>query len=210
MTGGSPSLHRRPSRPLHDAHVALERPRFRWPLPHVAGSPDLGVLSASLTSARSSGRPRVGGSSGPYKRRLNLTDLPCSREALQLHADGTNPGSALPPLAITRCKMLPSPLGDGVGHSNHDRFRGYLSVHLRSGLQLPCLRFATAVTGRHARLGTRACWLGLAAVAISGACASRAFKAQPPQIRTCGFCRIRLLDRQLRYAPSGASVIKCW
>ena len=51
--------------------------------------------------------------------------------------------------------MLPSPLGDGVGHSNHDRFRGYLSVHLRSGLQFPCLRFATAVTGRHARLGTR-------------------------------------------------------
>ena len=33
----------------------------------------------------------------------------------------------------------------------------------------------------------RGCWLGLAAVAISGACASRAFKAQPPQIRTCGF-----------------------
>ena len=48
----------------------------------------------------------------------------------------------------------------------------------------------------------RGCWLGFAAVAISGACASRAFKAQPPQIRTCGFCRIRLLDRQLRYAPS--------
>ena len=61
----------------------------------------------------------------------------------------------MPPLAITRPKMLPSPLGDGVGHSNHDRFRGYLSVHLRSGLQFPCLRFATAVTGRHARLGTR-------------------------------------------------------
>ena len=51
--------------------------------------------------------------------------------------------------------MLPSPLGDGVGPSNHDRFRGYLSVHLRSGLQFPCLRFAAAVTERHARLGTR-------------------------------------------------------
>ena len=59
------------------------------------------------------------------------------------------------PLAITRRKMLPSPLGDGVGPSNHDRFRGYLSVHLRSGLQFPCLRFAAAVTERHARLGTR-------------------------------------------------------
>ena len=30
----------------------------------------------------------------------------------------------------------------------------------------------------------RGCWLGFAAVAISGACASRAFKAQPPQIRS--------------------------
>ena len=116
----------------------------------------------------------------------------------------------MPPLAITRPKMLPSPLGDGVGHSNHDRSttnsrrrsgripratrsssRAVVTVafseaplrtpstyffpssstptaartwfgaifaevvHLRSGLQFPCLRFATAVTGRHARLGTR-------------------------------------------------------
>ena len=28
----------------------------------------------------------------------------------------------------------------------------------------------------------------------------------PPQIRTCGFCRIRLLDRWLRYAPSRTRV----
>jgi len=35
------------------------------------------------------------------------------------------------------------------------------------GLQPPCLRFAAAVTGRHARLGTR-CSLGFAAAAITG------------------------------------------
>ena len=35
------------------------------------------------------------------------------------------------------------------------RFRGYHPVHWCSGLQPPCLRFAAAVTGRHARLGTR-------------------------------------------------------
>src|SRR5271169_2571066 len=30
---------------------------------------------------------------GPYKRCLNLTDLPCSHEILRPHAGGTNPGS---------------------------------------------------------------------------------------------------------------------
>ena len=49
----------------------------------------------------------------------------------------------------------PSPLGDKVGYFDHDRFRGYLAVHCCSGLQPPCLRFAVAVTGHHARLGTR-------------------------------------------------------
>ena len=56
----------------------------------------------------------------------------------------------------------------------------------------------------------RGCWLGFAAVAISGACASRAFKAQPPQNGACGFCRIRLLGRWLRYAHAteGLTVIR--
>jgi hypothetical protein len=51
--------------------------------------------------------------------------------------------------------ILPSPLRDKVGYSNHDRFRGHIPVHCCSGLQPPCLRFAMAVTGHHARLGTR-------------------------------------------------------
>ena len=45
--------------PWYGAHVSLERFNPRWPLPHVAGSPDLRVLSASLTSDRPSGLPRV-------------------------------------------------------------------------------------------------------------------------------------------------------
>ena len=44
---------RRPYLPLDEAHVSPERFYFRWQLPHVAGFPDLGVLPASLTSARS-------------------------------------------------------------------------------------------------------------------------------------------------------------
>ena len=51
--------------------------------------------------------------------------------------------------------ILPSPLRDKVGVFDHDRFRGYVSVHFRSGLLPPCLRFAVYVTGHHARLGAR-------------------------------------------------------
>ena len=59
------------------------------------------------------------------------------------------------PLALARPAIPPSPLSDRVGYSDHVRFRGYLPVHWCSGLQPPCLRFAAAVAGRHARLGTR-------------------------------------------------------
>ena len=53
------------------------------------------------------------------------------------------PREHLRPLAIARAAIPPSLLRDSVGYSDHDRF------------QPPCLRFATAVTGRHARLGSR-------------------------------------------------------
>ena len=51
--------------------------------------------------------------------------------------------------------ILPSSSRDKVGVFDHDRFRGYVSVHFRSGLHPPCLRFAAPVAGHHARLGTR-------------------------------------------------------
>ena len=56
------------------------------------------------------------------------------------------------PLALARPAIPPSPLSDRVGYSDHVRFRDYLPVRWCSGLQPPCLRFAAAVTGRHARL----------------------------------------------------------
>ena len=65
------------------------------------------------------------------------------------------PREHLGPLALARPEILPSPKRDRVGYSDHDRFRGYVPVHLHSGLQPPCLRFAVYVTGHHARLGTR-------------------------------------------------------
>src|SRR6516225_11901264 len=88
------SLHRSRILPSHGDHVSHEQFNFRWPLPHVAGSPGLRVLSASLTSVRSSDRPRLTGLSDPTSLRLTLTDLPCSHETLRQHASGTNPGSS--------------------------------------------------------------------------------------------------------------------
>jgi len=58
-------------------------------------------------------------------------------------------------LTVSCPGILPSPLRDKVGAFHHDRFRGYVSVHFRSGLHPPCLRFAAPVAGRHARLGAR-------------------------------------------------------
>src|ERR1700730_9496789 len=87
------SLHRSPDLSLDRAHVSHEQFIFCWPLPHVAGSPDRGVLSASLTSTRPSDLPRLASLSGPTGFRLNLMDLPCSHGILWLHAGGTNPGS---------------------------------------------------------------------------------------------------------------------
>ncbi len=66
----------------------------------------------------------------------------------------------------------------------------------------------------------RGCWLGLAAVAISGACASRAFKAQRPQIRTCpiqasgssvyGFATRRSSRRRAPVGPLSSVVSLRW
>ena len=50
---------------MNGAHVSHEQFDFRRPLPHVIGSPDLGVLSAGLTSVRPSDRPRLVGSLDP-------------------------------------------------------------------------------------------------------------------------------------------------
>ena len=51
--------------PLYGGHVAYEQFNSRWPLPHVAGSPDLRVLSASLTSVGLSDRSCLFGLSDP-------------------------------------------------------------------------------------------------------------------------------------------------
>jgi hypothetical protein len=58
-------------------------------------------------------------------------------------------------LALARSLVPPSPFA-GQGRLLRSRsISGLFSRSLHSGLQPPCLRFAAAVTGRHARLGSR-------------------------------------------------------
>ena len=51
------SLYKGPSPPLHAAHVSVERFILRRPLPPVAGSPNLRVLSACPTPGGTSLHP---------------------------------------------------------------------------------------------------------------------------------------------------------
>src|SRR5260370_26289147 len=92
---------------------------------------------------------------GPYKLSFEPDGSPLFTSISLIACWRYEPREHLRPLAIARAAIPPSPLRDRVGYSDHDRFRGYVPVHCRSGLQPPCLRFAAAVTGRHASLGPR-------------------------------------------------------
>jgi hypothetical protein len=81
-------------------------------------------------------------------------DLPCSRCFLWLHAGGTNPGSTSDRSRAAACGSA-FPFGRQGRLLRSRSISGLFSRSLHSGLQPPCLRFATAVTGRHARLGSR-------------------------------------------------------
>ena len=94
--------------------------------------------------------------------------------------------------------MLPSPLGDGVGHSNARSPIGPFTCV--PAYSFPVYGSQQAVRKTRCRMLARPCTrLPLQAPV------PHELKAQPPQIRTSG-CRIRLLDRWLRYAPSRTRV----
>ena len=92
---------------------------------------------------------------GPYKLRLNLTDLPLFTWKPLAACRRLEPRKHSRTLALTHPGILSSPLSHRVDCFNHDRFRGYAPVHSHSGLLPSALRFAVYVTGHHARLGTR-------------------------------------------------------
>jgi hypothetical protein len=95
------------------------------------------------------------GLGGPYKPSLEPDGSPLFTWNHLTACWRYEPRKHLWTLAMPHPEFLPSPLRDRVGYFHHDRFRGYLAVHCCSGLQPPCLRFAMAVAGHHARLGTR-------------------------------------------------------
>jgi hypothetical protein len=79
--------------------------------------------------------------------------------------------------------ILPSPLRDKVGCSDHDRFRGYFPVHFIPAYNLPVYASQWPLPDT-TQDSVRGCWLSFAAVAIPGDWVTRAFKAQPARIRT--------------------------
>src|SRR6266699_3383616 len=102
------SLHRKPCPPIEWSPCF---PRtIRLPL---AASP-CSRLSRPRSNISQSDFRQVVRPSSPYKRCLNLTDLPCSHEFLWPHAGGTNPGSISGHSLLTHPLIPPSPLGDKI------------------------------------------------------------------------------------------------
>jgi len=180
------SLHRWPYPPLHGGHVAFEQFHARWPLPHVAGSPDLGVLSASLTAVGPSDRSRRFGLAGPTSSRLSPTALPCSHETFGQHAGGTNPGSISRRSPWHVMKFCLPPSGIGSATSTTIDFGANCPFTFVPAYCLPVYASQSPLPDT-TQDSVRGCRLSFTAAAISGDMVSCAFKAQPAQIRTCGF-----------------------
>jgi hypothetical protein len=89
-------------------------------------------------------------------------------------------------LALTRPLVLPSPLRDRVSYSDHDRFRGYFPVHFIPAYNLPVYASQRPLPDA-TQDSVRGCLLGFTAAVIADGRLQRACKAQPAQIRTCGF-----------------------
>ena len=89
---------------------ALEPAYDCWPLPHVAGFPVLGVLSASKTSGQSSQDSHFVRLVSHYPPcDGNRPALTCFQSTRRSHAVGTNPGSISIPLARAVNETWPSP-----------------------------------------------------------------------------------------------------
>ena len=109
---------------------------------------------------------------------------PLFTSILWLHAGGTNPGSTSGHSRIARAAILPSPLRDRVGYSDHDRFRGYFPVHFIPAYNLPVYASQRPLPDA-TQDSVRGCSLGFAAAVISDGRLQRACKAQPAQIPAC-------------------------
>src|SRR5215831_12012303 len=179
------SLHRWPYLPLYGGHVAFEQFNARWPLPHVAGSPDLRVLSASLTAVGPSDRSRRFGLAGPTSSRLSPTALPCSHATFGQHAGGTNPGSIPRRSPWHVVKFCLPPSGIRSATSTTIDFGANCPFTFVPAYCLPVYASQSPLPDT-TQDSVRGCRLSFTAVAISGDMVSCAFKAQPAQIRAGG------------------------
>src|SRR4051795_8585453 len=145
-----------------------------------AASPCERLSRSPSTISRSDFRPVVGPFSpwrlvGSYRLAPEPDGSPLFTSSPSVTCQRYEPRKRPGPLAVSRYRDAAFPVG-GSGRPLRSRSillrcpagRGYHSVHLRSGLQPFCLRFAVAVTRHHARLDTQLPGSGFAAVAIPG------------------------------------------
>jgi hypothetical protein len=120
------------------------------------------------------------------------------------------PGAPQVTRSVARPAILPSPLGDRVGYSDHVRFRGYSPVHFIPAYNLPVYasRWPLPDTTQDSVHG---CSLGFTAAAISGDGDQRTCKAQLPHHQAYGSVPWRFeslanthLIAMLRRASGGA------
>src|SRR5215472_15692900 len=84
------------------------------------------------------------------------------------------PGAPQVTRTLARPTILPSPLGDRVGYSDHVRFRGYFPVHFIPAYNLPVYASQWPLPDT-TQDSVRGCSLGFTAAAISGDRLQRAF-----------------------------------
>src|SRR5215469_10376384 len=94
------------------------------------------------------------------------------------------PGAPQVTRTLARPTILPSPLGDRVGYSDHVRFRGYFPVHFIPAYNLPVYASQWPLPDT-TQDSVRGCSLGFAADAISGDRVQRTCTAQPAQVPAC-------------------------
>ena len=148
-------MHRRPNPPVvwsPCVHRTTHLPLAASPCSRLSRPPSTISQSDFRQVIRSSSPYRL---VGPYKLSLEPDGSPLFTRNPSAACQRYEPRKHPRTLAMTHSGLQPSPLRDWVGYFHHDRFRGYVPVHCRSGLQPPCLRFAMTVAGHHARLGTR-------------------------------------------------------
>jgi hypothetical protein len=122
------------------------------------------------------------------------------------------PGAPQATRTLARPAILPSPLRDRVGYSDHDRFRGYLPVHFIPAYNLPVYASQWPLPDT-TQDSVRGCLLGFAAAAISDGRVQRTCTAQTgsleavarlqfPQNVACGFTALRSSAVGLQHCKS--------